>query len=283
MAVWLITGCSSGLGKEIAKAALKHGEKVIATSRNASRLSELKSLGATTVSLNVNGTPAEIDATVVEAAKVHGTIDVLVNNAAYVLIGGIEETSDTEARAQFDTNVFGPLSVIRSVLPFMRAQKCGIIANIGSLGGYASNAGSGYYCATKFALAGLTEALRAEVGPLGIQATIIEPGYFRTNFLKADVDGKTVAAKTIDDYKPTIDNVKSMLSMYDGKQLGDPAKGAQVIVEALTGTARAAGKTLPARLLLGSDTVPYVASIQERQNKEMEEWKELIATTDHMN
>ena len=191
--------------------------------------------------------------------------------------------SDAEARAQFNTNVFGPLSVIRSVLPFMRAQKSGVIANIGSLGGYASNAGSGYYCATKFALAGLTEALRAEVGPLGIQATVIEPGYFRTNFLKADVDGKTVAAKTIDDYKPTIDNVKSMLSMYDGKQPGDPAKGAQVIVEALTGTGRAAGKNLPARLLLGSDTAPYVASIQERQNKEMEEWKWLIATTDHAN
>ncbi|KAJ6078828.1 hypothetical protein N7467_008581 [Penicillium canescens] len=283
MAVWLITGCSSGFGKEIAKAALKHGENVIATSRNASRLSELKRLGATTISLNVNGTPAEIDATVVEAAKVHGTIDVLVNNAAYVLIGGIEETSDAEARAQFNTNVFGPLSVIRSVLPFMRAQKSGVIANIGSLGGYASNAGSGYYCATKFALAGLTEALRDEVGPLGIQATVIEPGYFRTNFLKADVDGKTVAAKTIDDYKPTIDYVKSMLSMYDGKQPGDPAKGAQVIVEALTGTGHAAGKTLPARLLLGSDTAPYVSRIQERQNKEMEEWKELIATTDHAN
>jgi NAD(P)-dependent dehydrogenase (short-subunit alcohol dehydrogenase family) len=92
MAVWLITGCSSGFGRELAKAALKHGEKVIATSRNASRLSELKSLGAATISLNVNGTPAEIDATVVEAAKIHGTIDILVNNAAYVLIGGIEET-----------------------------------------------------------------------------------------------------------------------------------------------------------------------------------------------
>ena len=92
MAVWLITGCSSGLGREIAKAALKHGEKVITTSRNASRLSELKSLGAATISLNVNGTPAEIDAIIVEAAKIHGTIDVVVNNAAYVLIGGIEET-----------------------------------------------------------------------------------------------------------------------------------------------------------------------------------------------
>jgi NAD(P)-dependent dehydrogenase (short-subunit alcohol dehydrogenase family) len=165
----------------------------------------------------------------------------------------------------------------------MRAMKSGVIANIGSLGGYASNAGSGYYCATKFALAGLTEALRAEVGPLGIQATVIEPGYFRTNFLKADVDGKTVAAKTIDDYKPTIDNVKDMLNMYDGKQPGDPAKGAQVIVEALTGTGRAAGKALPARLLLGCDAVPFVASIQERQNREMEEWKELISTTDHAN
>ncbi|KAH7371473.1 hypothetical protein BKA64DRAFT_308590 [Cadophora sp. MPI-SDFR-AT-0126] len=281
MSVWLITGCSSGLGREIAKAALKQGEKVIAASRNASRLSELRSLGAAAISLNVNGTQTEIDADIGEAAKIHGTIDILVNNAAYVLVGGIEETSDAEARAQFETNVFGPLSVIRSILPLMRTQKSGVIANIGSLGGYASFAGSGYYCASKFALAGLTEALRAEVSPLGIQATVIEPGYFRTDLLKGDVDGRTAAANSIADYKPTIDNVKNMLDSYDGKQLGDPVKGAQVIVEALKGTGRAAGKTLPARLWLGSDTAPFVLATQERQNKEMEEWKDLIASTDH--
>ncbi|KAH9213894.1 hypothetical protein DL95DRAFT_301465 [Leptodontidium sp. 2 PMI_412] len=281
MAVWLITGCSSGFGKEIAKAALRHGDKVIAASRNASRLSELKGLGASPISLDVNGTPEEINASIVEASKIHGSFDILVNNAAYVLVGSIEETSDQEARDQFNTNVFGPLSVIRSVLPFMRAQKSGVIANIGSIGGYASFAGSGYYCSTKFALAGLTESLRAEVAPLGIQATVIEPGYFRTSLLQANVDGKTVAAASIDAYKSVMDGVKGMMDSYDGKQSGDPALGAQIIVEALTGTGRAAGKSLPARLLLGSDTVPFVAGIQERQNKEMEEWKELVVITDH--
>ncbi|KAH8587535.1 hypothetical protein B0O99DRAFT_526704 [Bisporella sp. PMI_857] len=281
MAIWLVTGCSSGLGKEIAKAALNHGDKVIATSRNASRLSELKRLGAVPISLDVNGTPEEISAAVVEASRVYGTFDILVNNAAYVLVGSIEETIDNEARAQFNTNVFGPLSVIRSVLPFMRAQKAGVIANIGSLGGYASFAGSGYYCATKFALAGLTEALRAELAPLGIQATIIEPGYFRTSLLQPDVDGKTVAVGSIEEYKSTMDGVKHMLDAYDGKQPGDPTLGAQVIVEALTSTGRASGKTLPARLLLGSDTVSFVASVQARQNKEMEEWRDLVVTTDH--
>lgn len=163
----------------------------------------------------------------------------------------------------------------------MRAQKSGVIANIGSMGGYASFAGSGYYCASKFALAGITEALREEVGPLGIQATVIEPGYFRTDLLKADVDGMTVAENSIADYKPTMDSVMNSLDEYDGKQPGDPVKGAQVIVEALKGTGRAAGKTLPARLWLGSDAAPFVLSIQERQNKEMEEWKELVSSTDH--
>ncbi|KAG4442131.1 hypothetical protein IFR05_002417 [Cadophora sp. M221] len=270
MAVWLITGCSSGFGKEIAKAALKHGDKVIAASRNASKLIELKGLGASPISLNVNGTQDEINASILEASKIHGSFDILVNNAA-----------DKEARDQYNTNVFGPLSVIRSVLPFMRAQKSGVIANIGSLGGYASFAGSGYYCSSKFALAGLTESLRAEVGPLGIQATVIEPGYFRTSLLQADVDGKTIVAASIDAYKSTMEGVKGMMDAYDGKQPGDPALGAQIIVEALTGTGRAVGKKLPVRLLLGSDSVPFVAGIQERQNKEMEEWKDLVLTTDH--
>ncbi|KAG4432455.1 hypothetical protein IFR05_012070 [Cadophora sp. M221] len=199
----------------------------------------------------------------------------------YDYTSSIEETSDHEVRAQFNTNVFGPLSVIRSVLPFMRAKRSGVIANIGSLGGYASFAGSGYYCSSKFALAGLTESLRAEVGPLGIQATVIEPVYFRTSLLQADIDGKTVAAASIDAYKSTMERVKGQMDSYDGKQPGDPALGAQIIVEALTGTGRAAGKTLPARLLLGSDSVPFVAIILERQNKEVDEWKGLVVTTDH--
>jgi len=226
MAVWLITGCSSGFGKEIARAALKHGDKVIATSRNTSSLSDLKILGAATIILNVNGTATERNTSVCEAAKIYGTIDVLVNNAAYVLITGTEEAmydhilpscsklivySDAEVRAQFDTNFFGPASIIRSVLPFMRAQKSGVIANIGSLGGYASNAGSGYYCATKFAIAGMTEALRAEVAPLNIKATAIEPGYFRTGFLNSEVGGKIIAAKSIEDIRSTMEPVKAMI------------------------------------------------------------------------
>ncbi|KAL3419203.1 retinol dehydrogenase [Phlyctema vagabunda] len=281
MAVWLITGCSSGFGDEITKAALEHGDKVIATSRNVSKLANVKSLGAATIALDINGSQTDVDATIAEAIKFYGKIDILVNNAGYALIGATEEASDEEAKAQFDTNVFGLMSVTRAVLPYMRAQKSGTIANMGSIAGWAASGGIGYYCASKFAVVGLTEALREEVAHLNIKATVIEPGYFRTNFLNADLGNKTVAKKTIDDFKPVMDPIKDAFVQYDRAQAGDPKKGAQVIVEALTGTGRAAGKSLPARLPLGKDAAEFIAGTTERHRKELDDWKELASSTDH--
>ena len=154
---------------------------------------------------------------------------------------------------------------------------------VGSLGGYASSAGTGYYSATKFALAGLTEALRAEVSPLGITATIIEPGYFRTNFLSTSSSTDAInmqhAALSIPDYAPMRASLNAGIEGYAGKQPGDPEKGAQVIVEALTGTGRGEGRVLPARLLLGVDAMPFWEGVRERQDEEMKGWKDIVSAT----
>lgn len=189
-----------------------------------------------------------------------------------------KENSDEEARAHFDTNVFGQLAVTRAVLPYMRGQKSGVIANMGSIAGWQGGINCGYYCATKFALAGITEALRAECQPLGITVTAIEPGYFRTDFLSG---GHKVSPKnSIEDYVPVIKPYKDMFSMYDHMQPGDPAKGAQLIVEALTGTGRCSGRELPVRLAIGSDAVAMIGGVLEGNKKELDAWTDLAVTTD---
>ncbi|RAO73525.1 uncharacterized protein BHQ10_009537 [Talaromyces amestolkiae] len=199
---WFITGCSSGFGKAIAQAAHGLGDNVVATSRDAAKLEDLRKAGIFTVSLDVNAPKHNIEAVVAEAVKKYGTIDILVNNAGYILEGGIEEVSDEEARAHFDTNVFGQIAVSRAVLPYMRGQKSGVIANMGSIAGWQGGINCGYYCATKFAIAGISEALRAECEPLGITVTVVEPGYFRTDFLSG---GHKVSPKnSIEDYVPII-------------------------------------------------------------------------------
>ncbi|OKL58024.1 hypothetical protein UA08_06763 [Talaromyces atroroseus] len=275
---WLITGCSGGFGKEISKAALALGDNVVATSRNESKLADLAESGVHTVSLDVNAPQKDINAVVAEVISKYGSIDVLVNNAGYILEGGVEEASDEEARAHFDTNVFGQLAVARAVLPYMRAKKSGTIANMGSIAGWRGGINCGLYCSTKFALAGITEALKKEVQPLGISVVLIEPGYFRTDFLSGG--HKVTPKKTIEDLVPVIKPLKDMFSMYDHKQPGDPVKGAQLIVEALTGTGRCAGRQLPDRLAIGSDAVAMISGVLEHKKKELDDWKDLAVTTD---
>lgn len=279
MAVWFVTGCSSGFGEEIALQALARGDKVVATARNASKLSKLKDLGALTLSLDITAPADAIQKVVDQAIAAYGTIDFLINNPGYALVGAVEEASDAEIRAQFDTNVFGYVAVLRAVLPCMRAARKGVVANMGSIAGWYGGVGYGFYSGSKFALAGITEALAEELAPLGIQALIIEPGYFRTNFLGRGA--KVVAQKSIEDYKATTGPVGDMLEAYDHKQPGDPAKGAAVIIEVLTGTGRAAGKKLPLRLALGSDAVTTIGDIQARHTRELQEWADIIKTTDH--
>ncbi|PCH07549.1 Glucose/ribitol dehydrogenase [Penicillium occitanis (nom. inval.)] len=275
---WFITGCPSAFGKTISQAAHALRDNVVAYSRDAAKLEDLAKLGMFTVSLDVNAPKQDIEAVVAEAVKKYGTIDILVNNAGYILEGAIEEVSDEEARAQFDTNVFGQLAVIRTVLPYTRNQKSGVIANMGSIAGWHGGINCGYYCATKFALAGITEALRAECEPLGITATVIEPGYFRTDFLSGG--HKVFPNNSIEDYVPVIKPYKDMFATYDRMQPGHPAKGAQLIAGALTGTCRCSGKGLPIRLAIGSDAVFVIRGVLEESKNGLEAWKDLAVTTD---
>jgi NAD(P)-dependent dehydrogenase (short-subunit alcohol dehydrogenase family) len=279
--VWLITGCSTGFGKEIALAALKRGDKVIATARSADKLGALVEAGAHALQLDVTSPLAELEALANKAIGVYGRVDVLVNNAAYVLQGAVEAASPDETLAQFNTNVFGVLNVTRAFLPHLRARRSGVIALISSLAGWVSYPGTGYYCATKFAIEGLGEALHAELAPLGISVTIIEPGYFRTSLLSQGTN-TMVAQRHIGDYDQTAGAVIAQLKAADGKQPGDPAKAAQRIVDVLTLSGSAAGrKEVPVRLALGQDAYEAIKSKCESSLALLEEWKDLSRGTEH--
>ncbi|KAL8651373.1 MAG: hypothetical protein Q9210_003292 [Variospora velana] len=208
--VWLITGCSSGFGQEIAKAALANGDQVVATARNPTKLKDLDALGAKTFALDVVADDDKLKDVVASDVKATGQIDVLVNNAGYILTGAVEECAVLD---QFETNVFGCLNVIRAVLPHMRAQRSGVIANLGSIGGWVGTPAAGLYCASKAAVTNFTESLRKEVQDLGIEVTAIEPGYFRTGFLSSG--HKSRAANVIADYEPALKENMAGLAAYD--------------------------------------------------------------------
>lgn len=277
--IWLITGTSSGFGGLLTKAALAHGDKVIATARDPAKIADLKALGAATLALDVTDTEENVNKTIAAAVEIYGHIDILVNNAAYILEGAIEECSPEEEFKSWNTNVFGVTKVLRAVLPYMRLRKSGVIANMGSIGGWRGFGGAGMYGASKYAIAGLSECLRQEVAPLGIEVVCIEPGYFRTNFLAPG--HRTSSAKHIADYDPVMEPLRNMLSAYNGKQPGDPEKGARVIVEILTKTGRVQGKALPGRIPLGSDALKVIGGFCTDTGKTLEEWKDIASSTDH--
>lgn len=276
--VWLITGCSSGLGRDIAIAALDQGDTVVATARDPSKLGDLASKGAITARLDVTWGDQEL-ATAVDAitSRTGGRVDILVNNAGYILAGGVEECSRAEVQSVFDTNVFGQLNVVRAVLPVLRGQRSGVVANLGSIGGWRGTPAAGLYCATKACAAVLAESLRAEVAHLGVKVTCIEPGYTRTNFL---VPGHRVqAANAIDDLKPGIDPTMAAFDAYNLNQPGDPLKLARLVVEALSGTGRCEGRELPQRLLIGKDAHEIVGGILDATRADMKTWEDLATAT----
>ncbi|TRX91019.1 hypothetical protein FHL15_008001 [Xylaria flabelliformis] len=278
--VWLITGCSSGLGHSIAVAALDRGDIVIATARDVCKLSSLAELGAQTRSLDVTWSEAEISQAIAEfTLNTYGRIDILVNNAGYILTGGVEECSRDEVQAVFNTNVFGQLNMIRAVLPLMRRQRWGIIANLGSIGGWYGTPGAGLYCATKACCSLLSEALRGEVAHLGIKVMAIEPGYTRTEFLTPN--RRVCARKVIPDLSEGVNPTIKALDAYNLKQPGDPDKAAQLIVEALMESGTCAGLELPQRLLIGADAYRIVKGRIETHQNSWEKWEALATTTNH--
>ncbi len=273
--VWFITGASKGLGLNLVERLLETGHKVAATSRKKESLIEkISDKTNNFLPLHMNLVDEnDVKRAVKETVKHFGTVDVVVNNAGYGIGGAIEELQHNEVHQNFDVNVFGTLHVVRNVLPILRKQKSGHIMNIASIGGFVSSfPGYGIYCATKFAVQGLTEALQTEVKPFGINATCVSPGYFRTEFLSSDSmqDGK----KTIEGY----DNVREMLNQHSnvihGNQAGDPAKAADVFIEL------AELENPPLHIYLGSDSYEIANQKIEKLNKEMQSYKSLATSTD---
>jgi len=271
--VWFITGASRGIGAEITKAALAAGDAVVATARDAKKIAERfgASEALLPVALDVTS-EASVAAAVETAIGRYGRIDVLVNNAGYGIIGAVEETPGAEVRRVYETNVFGLLTVTRAVLPHLRRQRSGLILNLSSVGGYRSGPGFGIYCSTKFAVEGISEALHGELAPLGIGVTIIEPGYFRTEFLESNSVVETEAS--ISDYAETSGAVRSRAKSVSLQQPGDPVRLARVVVEL------AGSKTPPLRLPLGSDSVAAIEDKNAFVARELTTWRTVSVSTD---
>ena len=244
---WFVTGASQGLGAVLVEHLLAAGHQVVATSRSLAALDGLASDRLLPLKVDI-ADEADVQRAVQAAVDRFGRIDVVVNNAGYGLLGGVEEVSDAEARRIFDVNVFGLLNVTRAVLPVMRAAGRGHVLNLSSVFGLVAGAGWGLYCSTKFAVEGLSEALAQEVAPFGIKVTLIEPGYFRTNFLTG---GSLASAGAPIAAYDQIRSVHEAHTQIDGAQIGDPVQAARAMI-AVVGQAEP-----PLRLLLGSDALSY--------------------------
>ncbi|GIF21030.1 NAD(P)-dependent dehydrogenase (short-subunit alcohol dehydrogenase family) [Actinoplanes tereljensis] len=259
-ATWFVTGTSRGLGRELVDQLRERGDNVAATSRTADRPGTLQ--------LDLTDEQAVIKAVRATEDR-YGPIDVVVNNAGYGFLGAVEEVSDAEARQMFDVQVFGVWNVLRAVLPSFRERRSGHIINVSSILGLTAFPGWGLYCAAKYALEGLTESLAAELD--GIQVNLVEPGYTRTDFLRAHSLG--LPARTIDGYGAIREMTEAHLAM-PGTQLGDPVKVAAAIIQvAVTGNA-------PLHQLLGSDSYGLAKARVDSLTGDVEAGRELTFTTD---
>ncbi|MGD9836498.1 MAG: oxidoreductase [Afipia sp.] len=273
MRVWFITGASRGFGARITAEALSRGDAVVATARDPSTVT--RQFGSherlLAVKLDVTNEAQAHDAAGA-AVKKFGRIDVLVNNAGFGLLGAVEEASDAETQRVFGTNVFGLLNITRAVLPHMRRQRSGHVMNISSVGGYAGYPGWGVYGATKFAVEGLSEAMHAELAPLGVHVTVVEPGFFRTDFL--DDQSLIRTRQEIADYADTVGKTRNIAADVNHAQRGDPAKLAAAFMKL------ADAKTPPSRLPLGSDTVERIEAKHARVESELADWRSVATSTD---
>ncbi|MFD6277203.1 oxidoreductase [Streptomyces sp. NPDC060209] len=273
MPTWFITGCSTGLGRALAEAVLERGWNAVVTARSVSKVQDLAAAHSETalaLALDVGDT-AGVARAMEQAEDRFGAVDVLVNNAGHGYRAAVEEGEDAEVGELFATNFFGPVALIKAVLPGMRARRRGAIVNVSSIAGQYSSPGSGYYSATKFALEGMSDALSKEVGPLGIKVLVVEPGAFRTDFAGRSLQQSRTP---IEDYAGTAGLRRKENDTTHGRQPGDPEKAPQVIIDALE-----SGNT-PFRLLLGSDAVTVVREELTARIGEVDAWEAVSRTTD---
>ncbi len=273
MPTWLITGCSTGLGRALAEEVIAAGHGAVVTARDESTVSDLVALAPDRVlgaALDVTD-PARAAAVVQQAEDRFGAVDVLVNNAGYGYRAAVEEGEDADVRTLFDTHFFGSVTMIKAVLPAMRARRAGAIVNLSSIGAHITPAGSGYYAGVKAAVEGMSGSLRAELQPLGISVTVVAPGGFRTDFSGRSL---TQSRSVIDDYAETAGKRRKERDTTHGTQPGDPARAGRAILTAVESAEP------PAMLLLGSDALTSYRQVLNTALAETERWEELSVSTD---
>ncbi|MEU4236800.1 oxidoreductase [Actinoplanes sp. NPDC026619] len=264
--VWLITGCSAGFGRELATAALAAGDQVMATARDPRRID----LPTSTAALDVTD-ERQVEAAVAATIAEFGRIDVVVNNAGHGSVGAVEELDLGDLRSLMDVMFFGAVAVTKAVLPHLRAQGSGTIVQMSSMGGQLSMPGFGAYCAAKFALEGVSEALAAEVAPFGVRVLIVEPGAFRTEFGGTRMHRSPV----IDAYAGSVGPTRAAVDAMDASQPGDPRKAARAILETID------SPEPPLRLALGNDAVDAIAAHHEQLRTDLAAGEKLSRSTDH--
>lgn len=271
--VWLVSGCSTGIGREIALAALRAGHKVVVTARNEKALDDIvASYPGTALALKLDVTRQEDVDTVVKETIAHwGAIEVLVNNAGYGYLAAIEEGEDEQVRAMFETNFFGALAMIKAVLPGMRQRRSGNIINISSQAGLMSNPGTGYYSATKYAMEAMSEALGKELAPFNIKVSAVQPGPFRT-----DWSGRSMqqTKNDIADYYEHVGSRRQMITGMDGKQPGDPRKVGEAVLQLV------ASDNPPTQLLLGNIVLDAYREKLEGVLSSLDEWEAVTRDAD---
>jgi NAD(P)-dependent dehydrogenase (short-subunit alcohol dehydrogenase family) len=272
--VWFITGCSTGFGRELAKLVLDRGYRAVITARDPGKIQDLTAGHegrALALKLDVTD-KAEVAATVRQAEAVFGSVDVLVNNAGFGYVGALEESEETEIRAMVETNFFGLARMIHEVLPGMRRRRRGSIVNISSIGGLVGFPGVGYYCATKFAVEGLSESLSKEVAPLGIKVLVVEPGPFRTDWAGRSLKR---SSRQIPEYAETAGAFRERIEGGSGKQVGDPIRAGEAIIKALE------SDNMPLRLVLGAIALERAQIKIEQMRNEIDAWQETALSADY--
>ncbi|MCG6188676.1 oxidoreductase [Maribellus maritimus] len=270
--VWFITGSSRGLGRGLAEAVLKNGDKLIATARKPEQLADLIELyGENVRSIELDVTsPEQAKEAVQFAIESFGKLDVIVNNAGYGNMGSVEETSLEDFRAQIETNLWGVINVSKAVLPILRKQKSGHIIQVSSIGGRTGSPGLAPYQTAKFAVEGFSEVLSKEVRPLGIKVTLIEPGGFRT-----DWGGSSMKViEPMEDYQATVGYLSNYIREHTGKERGNPEKAAEAIIQIVN------EEEPPLRLLLGPDAVDIANAADQEKLAETKRWENLSRSTD---